>query len=244
MLHSALLLVLTGLEICDGTTESLKLSLGLLITHARHLQWRRSIQRHQSRSNLSQRNEHKSPLGRTCNLYTVVTEIVQGTVQANSTLVTRSNGGDASIQATYNIDTSFGLTKYSSRITQVQTVEVLTHGIGLDESYWDIASNYSYFDTTTSTNRATLSHNRLGVGAGAASHLTTSRSFNYSWTLGSSTASSLASSLYSAQLSSAPIHSSTHSYGSSITVTQTATYPDDLDATILTGAVSDVRYSS
>ena len=46
----------------------------------------------------------------------------------------------------------------------ISTVQILSHGVGLDKLYWDIAPEYSYVDYTATNGYATLAYNRLGCG--------------------------------------------------------------------------------
>ncbi len=49
-----------------------------------------------------------------------------------------------------------------------KTLQILTHGIGFDRSYWDLSfNNYSYSYVETAVDRygfSTLSRDRLGIG--------------------------------------------------------------------------------
>ncbi|KAL4927465.1 alpha/beta fold hydrolase [Aspergillus undulatus] len=48
------------------------------------------------------------------------------------------------------------------------TLQILTHGIGFDRSYWDIPfGNYSYVDAAVSRGYHTLFYDRLGIGMSA-----------------------------------------------------------------------------
>lgn len=46
----------------------------------------------------------------------------------------------------------------------VRTVQFLTHGATLDNSYWDIMPGYSYVDAAATAGYATFSYDRLGIG--------------------------------------------------------------------------------
>ncbi|TVY81610.1 hypothetical protein LSUE1_G005256 [Lachnellula suecica] len=67
---------------------------------------------------------------------------------------------------TYNISTQFCMPS-SSNVTN-PTVQILTHGIGFDKTYWDLSFNnynYSYLDVATDMYQyCTLSFDRLGLG--------------------------------------------------------------------------------
>lgn len=74
--------------------------------------------------------------------------------------------GYATTSGTYNISAQF-CAPSASNVTN-PTVQVLTHGIGSDKTYWDISHNnfnYSYVDVATDTYKyCTLSYDRLGIG--------------------------------------------------------------------------------
>lgn len=67
---------------------------------------------------------------------------------------------------TYNISTQFCVPS-ENNVTN-PTVQVLTHGIGFDKTYWDNpynGFNYSYVDVAVDTYKyCTLSYDRLGIG--------------------------------------------------------------------------------
>lgn len=170
---------------------------------------------------------------------TVVTEIFQELVQVNSTIAARTIKGPKAVRATYNIEATLCFPKDTVAAKMVQTVQILTYGIGLDKSYWDIAPGYSYVDAAASAGYATLAYNRLGVGQSAhpdpiqdvqcaidveiLHHLVLmlrnghlgSRSFKYVIGVG-------------------------HSYGSIVQLAQNAKYPKDVDAAVLTAFTSNV----
>ncbi|KAA8568755.1 hypothetical protein EYC84_007749 [Monilinia fructicola] len=91
-----------------------------------------------------------------------VTQIFQELLQSNSTIIATTYGGTSIIDKTFQIDATYCVpTSYSS----VKTIQILTHGIGLDKSYWDISRGYSYVDAAAAEGYATLAYNRLGVGS-------------------------------------------------------------------------------
>ncbi|PMD34672.1 hypothetical protein L207DRAFT_588186 [Hyaloscypha variabilis F] len=67
---------------------------------------------------------------------------------------------------TYNISTQFCMPDNSNSTNP--TVQVLTHGIGFDKTYWDLSFNnynYSYINVATDQYKyCTLSFDRLGIG--------------------------------------------------------------------------------
>lgn len=67
-----------------------------------------------------------------------------------------------------NVNGTYG--KYSqlcfpnSTITLPTTVQFLTHGLGCDRSYWNLAPSYSYVDYAAEQGYTTFLYDRLGVG--------------------------------------------------------------------------------
>lgn len=54
-----------------------------------------------------------------------------------------------------------------------KAIQLLTHGIGFDRSYWDLSfnnHNYSYVDQALAAGYSTLSHDRLGLGQSSRGH--------------------------------------------------------------------------
>ena len=163
------------------------------------------------------------------------TEIIQELLQANSTIVARTNGGNATLAATYNISATFCYPSNATRAAQVQTVQLLTHGIGLDQTYWDIAPNYSYVSAAVTAGYATLNYDRLGVGA--SDHpdpIQVVQAFADVEILHGLTQLLRAGKASSGQTIKRVVGVG-HSYGSIVTEGVTAKYPADFDAVILTG---------
>ncbi|KAL8702627.1 MAG: hypothetical protein Q9201_004205 [Fulgogasparrea decipioides] len=92
------------------------------------------------------------------------TEIFQELLQAGSTLLQRAQGGTRTVQGTYGIAGNLCVPADSAKAGAVKTVEILTHGVGLEKSYWDIAPGYSYVDAAAVAGYATFAYDRLGVG--------------------------------------------------------------------------------
>ena len=167
---------------------------------------------------------------------TVVTEIIQELYQANSTIRARLNGGSADIRETYNIETTLCIPKDSKQAQDVGTVEVLIHGVGTDKSYWDIAPGYSYVDASAAAGRATVAYNRLGVGnSDHPDPIQVVQSF-----VDLEIQHGLVALIHSGKLGSGQFKKVVgvgHSYGSIVQLGQTAKYPGDVDAAVLTGFV-------
>ncbi|KAG8626045.1 hypothetical protein KVT40_006446 [Elsinoe batatas] len=113
-------------------------------------------------------------------------------------------------------------------------VQLLTHGIGFDRYYWDFAQGYSYVDVAISNSFATLSYDRLGVGASTKADPIT----ELQAPLEIEVAASLARLLLAGSLSNTTFTSVTgvgHSFGSVISQAVTNLYPSLFSAAILTG---------
>lgn len=91
------------------------------------------------------------------------TEIFQELFQAGSTIAQRAQTGTRTVQGTYGIGANLCVPINSAKVA-VKTVEILTHGVGLEKSYWDIAPGYSYVDAAAEAGYATFAYDRLGVG--------------------------------------------------------------------------------
>ncbi|KAL8787996.1 MAG: hypothetical protein Q9213_001888 [Squamulea squamosa] len=92
------------------------------------------------------------------------TEIIQELFQAGSTIRQRATIGTRTVQGTYGISGTLCLPADPAKAEAAQTVEILTHGVGLEKSYWDIAPGYSYADAAAVAGYATFAYDRLGVG--------------------------------------------------------------------------------
>ncbi|KAJ5716000.1 uncharacterized protein N7483_013181 [Penicillium malachiteum] len=69
------------------------------------------------------------------------------------------------VSGRYNISTQYCAP--NGTMSNGTTLQILTHGIGLDKSYWDLPYsnfNYSYVDYALSRGFQTLSYDRLGLG--------------------------------------------------------------------------------
>ena len=75
--------------------------------------------------------------------------------------------GNSSVTATYNISAAYCAPSTLSG-SNAHTVQVLTHGLGFDKSYWAFGgdtSDYNYIAHATGAGYSTLSYDRLGTGA-------------------------------------------------------------------------------
>ena len=171
----------------------------------------------------------------------VVTEIIQELIQINSTIAERTIQGSANLRATYNIETTLCVPADAASSAKVQTVQVLTYGIGLDKSYWDIAPNYSYVDAAASAGYATIAYNRLGVGQ--SDHPDPIQAVQCPADV--EILHGIVQLLRAGGLGSRKFKHVVgvgHSYGSIVQLAQNAKYPKDVDAAILTSFTSNVAF--
>ena len=170
---------------------------------------------------------------------TVVNEILQELFQADSVIVNQTNGGPSTVLGTFGIEATLCFPDSLAKAKQVRTVQVLTHGVGLDKSYWDIAPGYSYVDAAVAAGYATVAYNRLGVGnSDHPDPLQVVQSFADVEIL-----HGIVSLLRCGQLGSKQfkyVIGVGHSYGSIVELAHTAKYPKDVDAGVLTGFAYDL----
>lgn len=139
-------------------------------------------------------------------------------------------GGFQTISGTYDIGATLCMPANDTKPTGVQ---LLTHGVGFDRTYWDFAPGYSYVDVATNFGYATFFYDRLSVG-------TSSKPppLDVQTTIELEILHALANKLRHGQIgeiSFSTIVGAGHSYGSILTQALTATYPTAIDAAILTG---------
>lgn len=170
---------------------------------------------------------------------TVVSEYLQELLQANSRIATTSNGGSVTKPGNYMIDMTYCVpSTHEETANRTQTIQILTHGVGLDKSYWDIADGNSHVDAAAVAGYATLAYNRLGVGS---SDHPDPIQIVQSYTdleVQHGIAQLLRSGFQN--VSYTRVIGVGHSYGSIILLAQTAKYPTDVDGAVLTGFVNNV----
>lgn len=162
------------------------------------------------------------------------TEFIQELLQAGSTLVQRSNGGNFTVADTFRISARLCYPANLASAAEVQTVQLLTHGVGLDQSYWDIASGFSYVDASARAGYATLSYDRLAVGqSDRPDPVQVVQAFT-----DVEIEHGLVQILRTGRLARKAFRNIVgvgHSFGSFVKIGTTAKYPEDFDAVILTG---------
>ncbi|KAL1879523.1 hypothetical protein Plec18167_003980 [Paecilomyces lecythidis] len=154
--------------------------------------------------------------------------------------------GYETISGTYNISTQFCSPNKPSRDDDKKLVQVLTHGIAFDKTYWDLAFdayNYSYVDVATDDyGFYTLSYDRLGIGQ--SSH---GPPLEVQLRLEVEALHALTSMLHEGSFPGVDeefeciVHVG-HSFGSLQTLLLTALYPNISDAVVLTGFSSNATY--
>lgn len=168
-----------------------------------------------------------------------VTELIQELAQVNSVLGQTVTGPQYTLQGTYNIEATLCFPASSSSYNG--TVQLLTHGVGFDKTYWDIAPGYSYQDFAAQKGYATVAYNRLGVGrSDKPDPLQVVQSYAEVEILHGLIG--LLRSGKCAQTIFKRIVAVGHSYGSVVQLGLNSKYPDDLDATIDTGMSSTLAY--
>ena len=93
-----------------------------------------------------------------------LSEIIQEFVSVNSDLVARNIIGTQPVQSSFNIYGTLCYPNSAPDIQSVKTLQILSHGAGLDRSYWDVASGNSYVGAAATAGYATFAYDRLGVG--------------------------------------------------------------------------------
>ncbi|GAB7347321.1 hypothetical protein MBLNU459_g3399t1 [Dothideomycetes sp. NU459] len=147
-----------------------------------------------------------------------------------------STTGYQTVRGSYNISAKFCR---PDNVTTNPTVQVLSHGIGFDKSYWDLPYNnynYSYTDVALSHGYCTVAIDRFGIG-----------NSSHGDPLNLIQAPAEVSALYEITMmlrnGSFPTVNETfkkvvhvgHSFGSAQTYLLSAMYPDSTDGVALTG---------
>lgn len=140
--------------------------------------------------------------------------------------------GTQRVTGSYNIGATYCLPTHNhSKTTKAQ---LLTRGIGVDRSYWDFASGYSYVDAAAAAGYATFLYDRLGVGSSSKEDpLNVVQS-----PIQLEILEALARKLRDGSLGDrafSMVVGVGHSFGSALTQGLTAAYPKALDAAVLTG---------
>ncbi|CEJ54934.1 hypothetical protein PMG11_01220 [Penicillium brasilianum] len=150
--------------------------------------------------------------------------------------------GELKINRAYKIN--FRYCEPDRRASRNGIMQVLTHGLGFDKSYWDF-EGYSYIASATAAGYSTLSYDRLGVGQSelADPYLDVQAATQVA------ILAKVSELLQDGKLSSKILTPKKlvhigHSFGSLITNSLAATYPTLSDGIILTGFGHDFSWSS
>ncbi|KAI9645956.1 hypothetical protein NHQ30_005393 [Ciborinia camelliae] len=164
-----------------------------------------------------------------------VTQIFQELLQSNSSIIAATYGGTSAINQTFQIDTTYCV---PIGYSPVKTIQILTHGIGLDKSYWDISPGYSYVDAAAVAGYSTLAYNRLGVGGSDHPDPLQIVQASVDVEIQHGLTSLIRQGYFNKTFEN--VIGVGHSYGSIIQLAQNAQYPHDVNGTVLTGFVNDV----
>lgn len=145
--------------------------------------------------------------------------------------------GYQTVRGSYNISAKYCMPDNSSSTNP--TVQVLTHGIGFDKSYWDIPYNnynYSYVDVALANGYHTVSIDRFGIGNSSHAEplnivqapAEVSALYDITMKLRNGTFPEVSTAFKKV------VHVG-HSFGSLQTYLLSATYPDSTDGIVLTG---------
>jgi pimeloyl-ACP methyl ester carboxylesterase len=165
-----------------------------------------------------------------------VTEFFVAAYSAGSTVAKDINKGKATVSGTWNIYATLCTPKEHSNPNGVQ---LLTHGVGFDSSYWDFAEGYSYIDVAAKYGYASFSYDRLGVGKSEKPDPIKAIQAPLEVEIAHTLVSLLRSGHFS-DLKFQKVVGVGHSFGSIISNAITKQYPSALDAAILTGFSADL----
>ncbi|KAB2571331.1 hypothetical protein BFW01_g4345 [Lasiodiplodia theobromae] len=94
-----------------------------------------------------------------------VTWFIQNMTRQGHNFTDEALTGYNTIRGTYNLSTQYCWDDQTT--SDKPTLQILTHGIGFDKTYWDLSFhdfNYSYVNAALDAGFATLSYDRLGIG--------------------------------------------------------------------------------
>ena len=162
---------------------------------------------------------------------TEVVEILVEFFQINSTFGKQVNAGKTNVSGTFNI---YSQMCFPTGGVSSKTVQLLTHGLGCDRSYWDVAPDYSYVDYAAEQGYTTLFYDRLGVGLSDHPDPIQVVQFNLEISILHEFVQLLRTGGL-AGLNFEHVVGVGHSFGSIMSHGLAAKYPHDFDALVLTG---------
>jgi pimeloyl-ACP methyl ester carboxylesterase len=173
-----------------------------------------------------------------------VTTFISNLAQQGRNYTASITSGYKSISKTYDISTQFCIPSHG--LQSNTTVQVLTHGVGFDKTYWDIPYNnfnYSYVDAALNASYATLSFDRLGLGKSSHGHpLNEIQIFVEIAATAELTRMLRNGTFPGANHSFQKVVHVGHSFGSIQTYNLANMYPDLTDAIVLTGFSIDLSF--
>ena len=162
------------------------------------------------------------------------TQILFDMQQVGGNYIATATGVPTTVAGDFNIYSKLCFPNNSTAVANLKTIQFLTHGSTLDNTYWDTAPGYSYVDAAADAGYATFSYDRLGTGL--SDHPDPLQVVQMP--LQVEIAHQLIQLLRAATITNQNfkhIIGGGHSAGSILTLGVTAKYPADFDAIILTG---------
>ncbi|KAH8808687.1 Alpha/Beta hydrolase protein [Xylogone sp. PMI_703] len=161
-----------------------------------------------------------------------VIELILEIFQINSTAAEQYGGLPTKVSGTYGIYSQLCFPNNAKADTT--TIQLLTHGIGADRSYWNIAPDYSYVDYAAEKGYTTFLFDRLGTGLSDHPDPIQIVQLPLQVEILHKLVQLLRTGAITGHASKSVIGVG-HSYGSIQTQLVTSKYPDDFDAVVLTG---------
>ncbi|OQD99676.1 hypothetical protein PENVUL_c063G09902, partial [Penicillium vulpinum] len=151
--------------------------------------------------------------------------------------------GYTTVSGHYNISTQYCMPNNAGN--SAYTLQILTHGMGFDKTYWDLPYNnydYSYVDYVLSRGYHTFSYDRLGFGKSSHGDAKNEiQAFLEVEALAQLTRLVRNGEMPNTKAPAKIVHVG-HSFGSAQTVALSAMYPELSDALVLTGYSTSCDY--
>lgn len=163
-----------------------------------------------------------------------LTEFLTDLFSINSNAFIRYIGPSSTVSDTFSIYVKLCVPADEEKTRGLSSVQFLTHGGIGDSSYWDFAEGYSYADAAAEQGYATFSYDRLGSGKSDKPDPVQV----VQAPLQVEIAHLLVGMLRDGNIGNmafTKVVGVGHSLGSAVTQSESARYPDDFDAVVLTG---------
>jgi hypothetical protein len=163
-----------------------------------------------------------------------LTEFITNFARRDSTAFATYLGGPSKVEDTFSIFSKLCVPNDAIKANELSSVQFLTHGGILDNNYWDLAAGYSYVDSAAEQGYATFSYDRLGTAK--SDHPDPKQVVQAP--LQVDIAHVLVQQLKHGNIGGinfSKVVGVGHSLGSAVTQGVSHKYPDDFDATVLTG---------